>query len=166
MPGANGRLLFMKARYHVVASAGISLGLQAAMHSWPATLGCFLSGVLMDLDHYLEYWLIRGKFPHKYKELVEFCLFSRDKKVYLFFHGYEFLFLFWLLFYFFPLNTVWLGVALGLTAHIIFDQLTNPIKPLFYFLTYRIKHRFEKTRVLSNMYFERSRKHFSKSENH
>ena len=53
----------MRARYHVIASAGISLGFQAATHSWPAALGCFLSGILIDTDHYLEYCLFRKKFP-------------------------------------------------------------------------------------------------------
>lgn len=62
------------------------------MHSWPATLGCFLSGVLIDTDHYLDYYLLHKKFPYRYKDLVNFCFDKRVKKNYLFFHAYEYLF--------------------------------------------------------------------------
>ena len=80
----------MRARYHVIASAGISLGFQVAAHSWPATLGCFLSGVLIDIDHYLEYCIMHKKFPFRYKDLLQFCLNHQEKKLFLFFHAYEY----------------------------------------------------------------------------
>jgi hypothetical protein len=144
----------MKASYHIVASAGISLGFQATMHSWPATLGCFLSGVLIDIDHYLDYYIIRKKFPYRYKDLVDFCFDAKENKNYLFFHAYEFLLILWLLIYFFNLGLIWTGIALGLTTHVIFDQFFNPIKPLFYFLTYRIANQFEKTKTLSEKYYQ------------
>ena len=144
----------MRARYHVVASAGISLGFQAAMHSWPATLGCFLSGILIDIDHYLEYCISKKKFPYRYKELLDFCLYHKESKLYLFFHAYEYLIILWLSIYFFDLGKIWIGIAIGLTAHLIFDQFTNPIKPLFYFLTFRIKNKFETSKIVSKDYFK------------
>jgi hypothetical protein len=145
----------MRARYHIAASAGISLGLQATMHSWPASLGCFLSGVLIDLDHYLDYCLILKKFPYRYKDLFDFCMYNKDSKLYLLFHAYEYLFVLWLSIYFFHLGKIWLGVTIGLTAHLFLDQLSNPIKPLFYFLTFRAQNHFEKDKILSEMYFKR-----------
>ena len=148
----------MNAGYHVVVSAGVSLGLQATLHSWPATLGCFLSGVLIDVDHYLEYWIIKKKFPFRFKDLQDFCDFSETKKTYLIFHGYEFLLILWFLIFFLQLNLVWLGVILGLTVHMIFDQFTNPIKPLFYFIIFRIRHNFEKSKILSESYYQRKSK--------
>jgi hypothetical protein len=145
----------MRTSYHIAASAGISLGLQAAMHSWPATLGCFLSGVLIDTDHYLDYCLIRKKFPFRYDDLKKFCFDHKEKKQYLIFHAYEYLFVFWLLIYLLSPGKIWIGITVGLTTHLIFDQFTNPIQPLFYFLTFRIKNRFEKTKTLSKEYFQR-----------
>ena len=142
----------MRPTHHVIASAGISLGVHAATHSWPATLGCFLSGVLIDIDHYWDYYLVRKKFPFKYKDLVDFGEDLKQKKVYLFFHGYEPLLALWLLIYFLDLGVVWVGVAVGLTTHLLCDQWTNPCKPLFYFMTYRLKHRFEKSKLLSKKY--------------
>lgn len=148
----------MRASYHIAASAGIALGLQVTMHSWPASLGCFCSGVLIDIDHYLEYYLHKKDFPFRYKDLYDFCMFSKDNKVYLVFHAYEYLFVLWFLIYLFHPGMVWLGVALGLTAHLVLDQFTNPIKPLFYFITFRAVNQFEKTKVLSEMYFLRKQK--------
>src|ERR1700722_8801562 len=130
----------MRTSYHIVVSSGISLGLQAATHSWPAALGCFLSGVLIDTDHYLEYYIHRKKFPFRYNDLKNFCWDATAKKQYLIFHAYEYMIVFWLLIYIFSLDVIWTGVALGLTTHLIFDQFTNPIKPLFYFLTYRMNN--------------------------
>ena len=145
----------MKASYHVAVSAGLSLGLQATMHSWPATLGCFFSGVLIDTDHYLEYYLLRKKFPFRYKDLLEYCWSNKETKVYLFFHAYEYLLVLWLWIYFFHPGLLWLGVTIGLTTHLVLDQFTNPIKPLFYFLTFRLHNHFEKTKTLSAAYFQR-----------
>jgi hypothetical protein len=145
----------MKVKYHIVASAGISLGCQAAMHSWPATLGCFFSGVLIDLDHYLEYYIFRKKFPYRYKDLFDFCWYNEESKLYLFLHAYEYPFILWFLIYFFSLGKVWLGVALGLTTHLAFDQWINPGKPLFYFLMFRIKNQFEKIKIVSARYYQR-----------
>lgn len=146
----------MRARYHVVASAGVSLGFQAMSHSWPASLGCFLSGVLIDTDHYLEYCVTQKKFPFQYKDLVEFCCYNKEGKLYLVFHAYEYLFIFWGLIYLFDLGVIWLGIAIGLTTHIMFDQFTNPTKPLFYFLTYRFKNHFEKNKLLTEKYFQQA----------
>ena len=144
----------MKTRYHIIASAGISIGFQAAGHSWPATLGCFLSGVLIDTDHYLEYWVIRKKFPFRFKDLVDFCFDTTVTKLYLIFHAYEYLFILWSLIYFFDLGLIWVGLAIGLTIHLLLDQCFNPIRPLCYFLTFRIMNKFEKSKILSKEYFQ------------
>jgi len=144
----------MKTSHHIAASAVISAGFQATMHSWPATLGCFLSGVLIDTDHYLEYWIIKKKFPFHFQDLIDFCFDASITKTYLVFHAYEFLLIFWLLIYFCALGKIWTGIALGLTTHMILDQFFNPIKPLFYFITFRIKNGFEKTLTLSDKYFQ------------
>jgi len=144
----------MKTSYHVIASAGISLGYQAAMHSWPATLGCFLSGVLIDIDHYVEYCIFQKKFPFRYKDLVDFCNDAKITKQYLIFHAYELMLIFWFLIYYLDLGVIWTGIALGLTTHMILDQWSNPIKPLYYFMVFRIRNNFIKTKMLSERYFQ------------
>lgn len=146
----------MRTAGHIIVSAGVSLGCQVTMHSWPATIGCFFSGILLDVDHYLEYYIFRKKFPYKYKDLVDFCWYNQESDLYLFFHAYEYLFVLWFSIYFFCLGKVWVGIAVGLTTHLLLDQWFNPIKPLFYFLTFRIKNQFKKAKTVSEMYFRRN----------
>jgi len=147
----------MKASYHVVVSAGVAFGFQAIVNSWPATVVCFLSGVLIDIDHYIEYYIFKKKWPWRYRDLLNFCDYNDERKVFLIFHGYEYLVALWLIIYFFHLNSIFIGLALGLTVHLVFDQFTNPTRPLFYFITYRIAHQFEKSKmVLENYYKKRS----------
>jgi len=143
----------MKPSQHIVASAGISLGLQLTLHSWPATLGCFFSGFLIDLDHHLDYCIVHKQFPFKYQDLVDFCWDTKVTKLYLFLHSYELLCIFWFLIYYLSLGKVWMGVALGLTTHMILDQFFNPIKPLFYLIIYRAMNGFEKSKILTDRYF-------------
>jgi len=139
----------MRARDHVIASTGVSLVFGAAVHSWPATLVCFLSGILIDLDHYLEYYFHRGKFPWRYKDLVDFCMPYKENKVYLIFHAYEHLVILWALIYCFQMNSLWVGMALGLSVHLMFDQFTNPIKPMAYFLIFRAQNKFDTVKIIN-----------------
>ena len=73
----------------------------------------FLSGVLIDTDHHLDYVLIRKKIPFKYEDLIDFCLDEKTTKTYLLFHAYEFMVIFWLLISFLYLGKFWVGIALG-----------------------------------------------------
>ena len=147
----------MKASYHIAVSAGVALGLQSQVHSWPAAAVCFLSGVLIDIDHYLDYYIVKKKFPFNYQELLDFCYYDKAPKIYLFFHGYEYLLALWLIVPFTHFNSVYAGFVLGLTVHVFFDQFTNPIKPLFYFVTYRISQSFMKVKTLSPEHFKRQK---------
>lgn len=145
----------MKASYHVIVSAGVAVGFQAITHSWVGATCCFLSGVLIDLDHYLEYYIVKKKFPFRYKDLLDFCDHNNAQKVYLYFHAYEYLIVLWLAIYFFQMGLIPLGFAIGLTVHLLCDQFTNPIKPLFYFLIFRIQHAFMKSKILSASYYHK-----------
>ncbi len=147
----------MKASYHVMVSAGLAAGFQTVTHSWTGAACCFFSGVLIDIDHYLEYYIIEKKFPFRYRDLLDFCEFSKAKKLYLYFHAYEYLVILWLAIWYFQLGPIALGFAVGLSVHLLCDQFTNPIKPLFYFITFRIINRFEKAKFLSDAYYQRQK---------
>ena len=145
----------MKPLYHTFVSVGLASAMYYSTHSWPSAVSCLLSGVLIDIDHHLDYLIIRKEIPWRYKDLHDFCDKPSLGKVYLFFHTYELLALFWFIIFYAHLDFVWVGLALGLTAHMICDQFTNPIKPLFYFISYRMIHAFEKEKLLTEKYFQR-----------
>ncbi len=132
----------MKPSHHVVISFVSGVILSMLVSSYQSGIACFLSGVLIDIDHHLEYYMAKGKFPFKYTDLVNFCVNERKQKIYLFLHSYEILFILWWVIYLFSLRGIVLGIAVGMSIHILCDQIVNPLRFPFYFIFFRIKHRF------------------------
>jgi hypothetical protein len=117
--------------------------------SFASALVCFFSGILVDVDHYIDYARDRG-LNCNLKEFFRYCHSSKYDRLFILFHGYE---------YFVPLafilvrsdyNLVLTAVFVGYVQHLLFDQFTNPVKPLAYFITYRLKNRFRKECVLTD----------------
>ncbi|MBN1870295.1 MAG: hypothetical protein JW847_06970 [Candidatus Omnitrophica bacterium] len=122
---------------HVLISAGVTAIFSVWVRSWTAIGACFLSGIFIDLDHHLDYYLAKKKIPFNYKKLDHFCKKEREAKIYLFLHSYEFLALLWVTIFLFKLNVIWIGIAVGCTTHVLCDEVANPLRPLSYFFTYR-----------------------------
>ena len=73
---------------------------------------------------------------------------ARYKRLTILFHAHEYSVLLIFMIIATGGNLFVLAVGIGLIQHLIFDQFTNPIKPLAYFITYRFKHKFSKECVL------------------
>ena len=121
--GYNGS--WMRIREHIAVSAVFSCGLLVITRSWAMFAVSFLSGVLVDVDHVLDY--VR-QHPSRY-DIVHFfrtCEEYRLKKVYLWLHSIEFLLPIGIAAYF--TQSVYLtGFSLGLAQHLIFDvQIRAP----------------------------------------
>ena len=108
----------------------------------------------MDLDHHLDYYLAKKEIPFSYKKLVHFLKKERYPKVKLFLHSYEFIFLLWVSILVFRLDLIWVGIAVGFTIHLLCDEFVNPLKPLAYFLTYRIINRFAREHFFKKGYYD------------
>jgi hypothetical protein len=144
----------MRPSQHVAISGIITIGFFAVTKSWVGSLACFLSGIFIDLDHVLDFWIAKKKFLFSYEELYAYFAQERQGKLYLLLHSYELLALFWLAIYFLHLDVLWLGVAWGLTTHMIADQITNPLRAFGYFLVYRIKHGFAKESLFRREFYQ------------
>ena len=129
---------------HVVASTMTSAAFFQATHSLDGTIACFLSGIFIDIDHHFDLWIYKKKFLWHLKELYHFCEKEKNGRMHLIFHSYELFAIFWVCLLIFHLSALWWGIAVGMTVHIILDQLYNPMKPGAYFLFYRIKNGFTK----------------------
>lgn len=125
-------------------SGGVTAFFAIWIRSWGGIIACFLSGIFIDFDHHLDYWLLNKELPINYKKLVDFFENQRMSHVMIFFHSYEVLSLMWVCVFLFDLNVIWLGIAVGCTTHVLCDEIFNPIKPMAYFLTYRIVNRFQR----------------------
>jgi len=141
---------------HIMVSLPLSATVVVVGQSWLAGILCFLSGLLLDLDHPLEYLINRkAKFPHPkhlYQACKQLAKLSHDtQKLYLLFHALEFAVLFWLAFLF-SNNIYILAIAIGYTGHILLDVTgnVNLLKPQAYFMSARIKNRFRLISVLKN----------------
>lgn len=140
---------------HIIAS--LSLGAIVASFSGSLFTGliCFGSGVLLDIDHLLEYLIHFGLKTFNLKEIYRVCAnFGKSeegaiKKIYLVFHIGELAILLWVLFVV-TKNTYLLAAALGYTAHLIMDTRGNVLKPQAYFISTRIKNHFYTARLVKS----------------
>lgn len=140
---------------HAAISGIVSAVFAVASRSPAGTAACFLSGIFIDVDHAFDYWVAKRKLPFNYDKLFRFCGMERGGKLFLIFHSYEFLALLWAGLFVFPFNVVGLGIAVGLTVHVIIDQLANPLRPWALFFVYRLKHHFEKECVFPKDYYQK-----------
>ena len=139
---------------HAVISAVTSVAFGYMTKSCPGAWVCFLSGIFIDLDHHLDYYLNKKELPLNYKKLLSFCEKEKAGKPYLILHSYELLLLlgFWI--YYLHLGPLWGGLAVGITVHMIADQFCNPVRPLGYFLIYRIRHGFSREKLLTEAHYK------------
>ncbi|MFA5059871.1 MAG: hypothetical protein WC676_04520 [Candidatus Omnitrophota bacterium] len=128
---------------HVIASGVTSVVFMVLFKSWAGAVACFLSGILIDVDHLWDFYLGTKKISFSVQELDDFC--SRDEKggkLYLFFHSYEFLAVLWGIVFYSQFSPVLTGIVLGMSVHLLLDQITNAVYPWAYFFFYRARFGF------------------------
>ncbi len=113
---------------------------------WRLVLASFLVGFFIDVDHWFDYWLHAGiSF-----DLVEFLNVENyvgpSQKAYIFFHGWEFIPLMFLIGKALGnklgiKNLNWV-LALSYFFHIAFDNFSFRHHPLAYFFSYRLLNGF------------------------
>lgn len=149
----------MKPPLHIAASAAISFVVYLYFKSVSCAIISFLSGILIDLDHILDFCLGYGikRYNLFFKKIYAVDL----KKLILFFHSYEIVILLWLGIAIIPLGKYWISFTVGLTQHLLFDQFINPITFRGYFLLYRIYHKFDAEKIINKSLLEKRREDLS-----
>ena len=138
----------MKLLGHTVLSLTVGGILYSYIGSFTGFLWFLIAGILVDLDHYLDYVREKGV-SFNYIKVYNICKRGNEhfKKLTLILHSYEFLILLWVGIKLFDLNIVWQYASIGLTLHLIIDQLTNPVRPLAYFFCYRLLNKFDSKKI-------------------
>ena len=127
----------MKPAAHVATSAVAACAIGLCMQSTGAAIACLVSGILIDLDHLLDYYLFKG-FTLSYRKFSEAIYKSTLPRFILIFHSYELIVFLWVLVLFGAgVGPVGLGVVIGMTLHILLDQIFNKHQPYAYFFIYR-----------------------------
>jgi hypothetical protein len=142
----------MKGKAHVYG-AGIQGGVVYLLsQSMEVSIITFLSGVLIDLDHVLDFLVFSGE-KFTLKKFLSWCDEGRWERVSLIFHSYEVYLILAIITYYFP-NNILLGLTYGIGFHLLLDQIWNchicnglRLFHWFYFLTYRIRVGFHKSKL-------------------
>ena len=133
----------MKPSYHVTSSTILSGVLYLMTKSWGMAVACFLSGILIDLDHVLDYMIIYGWRTFTIRRFFYVFYHVRFKQIYLFFHAWE-----WLIIL---LGAAWMtgwnpwlvGLFAGIGLHMILDYFHNGGYIWSYSLILRWKNKFD-----------------------
>ena len=115
-------------------------------NSWAAGIASFMTGVFIDVDHLLDYFIECG-INLDVKRFFEVYEKDRYKRAILILHSHELVVGLWIAILFMDLGVVWKGAAIGLTQHILFDQFLNfqtKAHKLRYSFLYRLKKGFDR----------------------
>ena len=113
---------------HAVVSLTIGGVLWVVTKSPYSFISSLLTGVLIDMDHLVEYywWFIK----------------EDHTRVWYFLHSYELLVPAIISGYISGWNPIVVGASAAFLGHLLSDQIANPVAPLTYFFTYRAVKRF------------------------
>lgn len=125
----------------MLTSFGISAIVFTLSRSLPMTISSFLSGILVDFDHLLDYFREQGLKFNIRDFFTHYCQ-TGFLRIYLFFHSYEIVFLLAIAIPLIPKKAVPLGIMIGLLQHLLCDQFSNSTRPLTYFFFFRLRHNF------------------------
>lgn len=131
----------MKMHQHAAISIGVSGVFWLATQSVSGTLACFLAGILIDLDHIIDYLFNYG-LPFKPKRFFRVFEFEVADNIFVFLHSWEMMLLGLAILWVMDGKPVLLGLFVGGLSHLALDHFFNHHSPWAYFFAYRLRHRF------------------------
>ncbi len=146
----------MKLKSHFFLSIIFSTLLFVIFKSWKISTSAFLSGVLIDCDHIIDYfWEFRNRFSLK----KFFDVYYNGKMLFsmIVFHSWELLVLLSICAFLMSWNPWIIGATIGFTQHIVLDQTFNKpsrcYKPNWwiYFFFYRFKNDFNMKKMFPKL---------------
>jgi len=138
----------MKLNKHVAVTLPLSAVIYYFSHSLPAFFGSLIGGILIDVDHVFDYFIQEG-INFRIKYFFNWCYNNKWNKVTLIFHSIELLVFLWFIVLYFNLGLFWIGIAIGMTQHLILDIVFNTdLNPKSYFFTLRFLNGFKKEYIL------------------
>jgi hypothetical protein len=132
----------MKLHHHTTISVVISGILFMVFKSTGMAVSCLLSGILIDLDHIIDYLREHG-WPFKVKKFFYVCDKSHFSQIMLLWHGWEWLILFGAAAWLSEWNPWVTGTFIGLTQHMFIDSVFNGNSLRSYSIIWRWKQSFD-----------------------
>ena len=102
-------------------------------------IGFFIGGVLIDADHFPDYWIEYG-FTLNFRKIYNQFLNPKFSHIIVPFHSIDLLLISLI---FLPAGSFLWWIVIGMFSHIIADELTVSKRMFGYFFLYRLYHRFD-----------------------
>jgi len=99
-------------------------------------------GVLVDLDHLFDYWYSEGGLTFDLDTFMATRYFKKRGRIFVLFHAWEYLPLLYFVWQAWKGRKWAVAATAAMSTHVVFDHFLNDLKPLGYFLWWRLKHRF------------------------
>ena len=135
----------MKLKQHITISLFFSASLYTISNSWIVFSTSLISGVLIDIDHILDYFMAYG-INIRIKQFFEVCHNLKIPRMRLIFHSWELLILLSICVFLVGWNPWIVGTIVGFTQHIVLDQVFNKPNKWTYFFFWRLKKGFSSKR--------------------
>ena len=117
----------------------------------------FIGGFLIDLDHFIDYYLAFG-WHWDWQYFKQGHEFLKTSKIHVLFHGWEYVIILMLSLFLFKhkyARTAILALALGIFFHLATDVVVDDMSVKAYSLNYRIKNNFESAKILKPANYEK-----------
>ncbi|MFH1784557.1 MAG: hypothetical protein ABH868_06670 [bacterium] len=137
----------MKPSRHVIVSLGVGAVLSLWLNNMYLWVICLLSGVLVDVDHILEYMMEYGWRDFTFWKCYKTSESRKFKKMHLVLHSSELFLLLWF-FVVYTRNIYLLAATLGYSFHLGLDAIGNRIGVRSYSLLWRAINRFSADKFL------------------
>lgn len=138
----------MRPIYHLVASLALAIILFVITKSITASIVIILAGVFIDLDHLIDFWVLKPENPFSVKEFLNSEKYNKQAKyIFVFFHAYEWLIILLVINYLLNWPLYLLAFTLAITLHLTLDLKNlryHTMHPLSYFIIFRILKKFKK----------------------
>lgn len=133
--------LNMKIEHHITLSTVISGALYAIFESWELSISSLIAGILIDIDHTIDYCIECGlRFDRN--EFLSYFYNEKHQKITLFLHGWEWLFCLGVATVFAEFNPWVTGMLIGYAHHMVFDYFYSRTSILTYSLVWRWRKNF------------------------
>jgi hypothetical protein len=135
---------------HLVLSVALAVYFYWLTGGWVWPILAIIGGILIDTDHFIDYFLycgptldLLGFFTHRH---------LASGKIYVVLHSWELVFLMWLG----SLAVLWITpLVAGMTVHLLVDTFSRRRKSiLFYSLIYRAFHGFKREKIETCLSFD------------
>lgn len=141
---------------HLIVTLSLACIFFAKGNSLMAVFCCFVGGILIDLDHLLDYFSWYGN-KFNIKDFLGSRYFAESGKLYLPFHSWELIIMLWVGAFATGLGWIY-ALSSSMTAHMVIDHAIHKKKPLYYSLVNRWIKGFDHNRLDPN--FKKFREEF------